>query len=94
MITIALSVINDCLICIELYDFYLNHSSFYLWGKYALKHTQLLANHSSECLLLSLQSSTTIQTEHSDEGGQKQDLEKSLLLLNYDVVDVKNFLTL
>ncbi len=42
---------------------------------YAVKHTQLLANHSSGCLLPCLQSSSTpIQTERSDEGvktGQK-----------------------
>ncbi len=47
----------------------------------AVKHTQLLANHNSGCLLLSLQSATPIQTERSDEWGQKQD--KLFLLLNY-----------
>ncbi len=40
---------------------------------YTGKHTQLLANHSSGRLLLSLQSSTPVQTKRSDEGGQKQD---------------------
>ncbi len=34
-----------------------------------VKHTQLLANHSSGRLLPSLQSSTPIQTEPSDGGG-------------------------
>ncbi len=34
-----------------------------------LKHTQLLANHSSEHLLPSLQSVTPIKTECSDGGG-------------------------
>ncbi len=33
--------------------------------------TPLLANHSSECLLQSLQSAMPIQTESSDEGGLK-----------------------
>ncbi len=50
----------------------------------AVKHIQLLANHSSGCLLLSLQSSTPLQTERSDEG-VKNRTENSLLLQNYDV---------
>ncbi len=37
---------------------------------HAIKHTQLLANHSSGRLLLSLQSTTPVQTERSDERGQ------------------------
>ncbi len=49
--------------------FYLNHSSVHLWGIYTVKHTQLIANHSSGQLLPSLQSTTPIQTERSDEGG-------------------------
>ncbi len=51
---------------------------------YTVTHTQLLANHSSGRLLPSLQSSTPIQTERSDEG-VKNRTENSLLLLNYDV---------
>ncbi len=69
VITIALSVITDHLICTEcLCLFYLNHISSHLWGMYAVKHTELVANHSSGRLLLSLQSATPIQTERSDEG--------------------------
>ncbi len=45
--------------------------------------------HSKGCLLPSLQSSTAIQTERSDEGGQEQDRNR-LLLLNYDVFLCKN----
>ncbi len=61
----------------------------HLWRLYAVKHKQLLANHSSGRLLPSLQSATTpIQTERSDEGGQNR-TEYSLLLLNYDVFYVK-----
>ncbi len=44
--------------------------------------TTVLANHSSGRLLPSLQSTTPIQTKHSDEGGQNR-TENSLLLLNY-----------
>ncbi len=69
VVTIALSVITDCLICTEyLCVLNLNHSSVHLWRMYAVKHTQLLANHSNGRLLLSLQSTKPIQTERSDEG--------------------------
>ncbi len=51
-------------------------------------YTQLLANYSSGCLLLSIQSSVTIQTERSDEGGQKQD--RKYPILNYHVFLCKN----
>ncbi len=44
---------------------------------YAVKHTELVANHSSGRLLLSLQSATPIQTERSDEG-VKNSTENSL----------------
>ncbi len=70
IITIALSakqIVWYKYLCV----FNLNHSSVHLWGMYAVKHTQLLANHSSGCLLQSLQSSTPIQTERSDEGVRK-----------------------
>ncbi len=52
-----------------------------------VKHTQLLANHSSGRLLPSLQSSTPIQTEPSDGGGGggQNRTENSLLLQNDDV---------
>ncbi len=56
---------------------------------YAVKHTQLLVNHSSGRLLPSLQSATPIQTERSDEG-VKNRTENSLLLLHYDVFLCKN----
>ncbi len=49
---------------------------------YAVKHTQVLANHSSGRLLQSLQSTMPIQTARSDEG-VKNRTENSLLLLNY-----------
>ncbi len=55
-----------------------------------LKHTRLLANHSS--LLPSLQPATPIQTERSDERGQNR-TENSLLPLNYDDFDVKIILS-
>ncbi len=43
VITIALSVITDHLICMEcLCLFYLNHISSHLWGMYAVKHTELV----------------------------------------------------
>ncbi len=45
-----------------------NHSSFHIWGMYAVKHTQVLANHSRGYLHQSLQSAMPIQTERSDEG--------------------------
>ncbi len=48
---------TECL-CI----FNLNHISVHLWRMQAVKHTQLLANHS--CLLLSLRSTSPVQTEH------------------------------
>ncbi len=48
--------------------FDLNHSNVHLWGMYPVKHTQLLANHSSGRLLLSLQSSTPIQTVFQNLG--------------------------
>ncbi len=67
--TNALSVITDCLMYWVFMCFNLNHSSVHLW-----KTAKLLANHSSGCLLLSLQSTKPIQTERSDEGvktGQK-----------------------
>ncbi len=53
VVTLAWSVITDCLICIELCIFDLNHSSVHLWGIYAVQHTQVLANHSSGRLLQS-----------------------------------------
>ncbi len=57
MVTIALSVITYLLIGTEyLCIFNLNHSSVYLWRMQAVKHRQLLANHSSGRLLPSLQS--------------------------------------
>ncbi len=46
---------------------------------YVVKHTQLLASHSSGRLLPSLQSATPIQTEHSDEEGYKQDRKLPIL---------------
>ncbi len=64
----VLSVTTDCLIWIEyLCVSDLNDSSVHLGC--TVKNTQLLANHSSGHLLPSLQSSTPIQTERSDEGG-------------------------
>ncbi len=61
VVTIALSVITDCLICMECFCiFNLNHSSIHLLGMHAVKHTQLLANRCSGHLLLNLQS-TPIQ---------------------------------
>ncbi len=54
-----------------------------------VKHTQLLSNQSSGCLLQSQQSATHIQTEHSDER-VKNKTENSLLLLNYVVFLCKN----
>ncbi len=54
-----------------------------------VKHTQLLANHSSGRLLPSLQSSTPIQTDPSDWGGRgfggQNRTENGLLLQNVDV---------
>ncbi len=49
-----------------------HHSSIHLWGMYAVKHTQRLANHISGRLLLSLQSATPIQTAFW-WGGSRQD---------------------
>ncbi len=52
VITIDLSFITDRLKCTEyvcIFDW--NHSSVHLWRIKAVKHTQLLSNHSSGCLL-------------------------------------------
>ncbi len=65
------------------YIFNLNHSIVHLWRMSAVKHAQLLANQSIGCSLRSLQSSTLIQTERSDEGGQNR--TENNLLLNYVV---------
>ncbi len=94
VVTIALTLLKDRLICIELLmHFDLNHSSVHLWGMYAVKTTLVLANHNSACLLLSLQSTTHVQTGLSDEG-VKNRTENSLLLLFYDVCNVKFLITL
>ncbi len=69
------------------------HSTEQEEEEFSVNKNQLLANHSSGCLLLSLQSSTSIQTKHSDERGQIRK-ENSLLLLNDDVFDVKILITL
>ncbi len=72
VVTIGLSIITVNVMCTEyLCVFNLNHSSVHLCRMYAVKHTLLLANHSSGRLLQSLQS-VTPQTERSDEGGQNQ----------------------
>ncbi len=74
MVTIALSVITDRLICIEyLCIFNLNHSSVPSVKEVGCQTFTTLANHSSGSLLPRLQSATTIQMERSNGGGSKQD---------------------
>ncbi len=73
----------------HLWVFDLKHSSVHLGRMLAVKHTQLLANHTGGHLLPSLQATTSIQTERSDEGGQNR-TENSLLHLNDYVFWCKN----
>jgi len=84
VVTIALSVITDRLICIELFMcFNINHCSIHLWGMYTVKQTTVSQSQqwvfTSESTIL-----PTYLNQAFEKGGQNR-TENSLLLLNYDV---------
>ncbi len=83
------AVITNYLICTEYFCFF-DHSSIPSMKDVGCQTFTVI---SVGRFLPSLQSATPIQTERSDEGGQNR-TENSLLLLNYDVFDVKILITL